>query len=158
MLSGCRANQQSIEDFIVQTQQQAQSELTALAPVLVFKVTEYQARSQRSPFTLPKAAVAMSQPQQRTDCWQPKIRDKSGQLEQFSLDKLSLKGVMSRGGHHSALVQTPSGQIVKVTAGQYVGLNNGKVGKVTASYIQVNETLPDGLGCWIRRNVKLALK
>ncbi|MGL6171504.1 MAG: pilus assembly protein PilP, partial [Vibrio sp.] len=25
-------------------------------------------------------------------------------------------------------------------------------------YLLINETLPDGLGCWNQRNVKLALK
>lgn len=157
-MSGCRANQQSLNEFIAQTQQQAQFESVALSSVPTFDITDYQAHSERSPFVLPKAALNVSQTKQRTDCWQPKARNKTGQLERYSLDKLSLKGVMSRGGMKSALVQTPNGQIIKATAGQYIGLHNGKIAKVTASYIQVNETLPDGLGCWTRRNVKLALK
>lgn len=157
-LIGCRANQDSLDDFITQTQQQAQFEAIVPVPILALEIADYQAHSERSPFVLPRAALVMSQFPKRPDCWQPQTRIKTGQLEQFALNKLSLKGVMSRNGDNSALVQMPNGHIVKVTKGQYLGLNNGRIAKVTASYIQVNETLPDGLGCWSRRNVKLALR
>ncbi|MDJ1478828.1 hypothetical protein QBX67_28100, partial [Bacillus sp. LS15-K4] len=33
-----------------------------------------------------------------------------------------------------------------------------KVTRVDDNYLLINETLPDGLGCWNQRNVKLALK
>ena len=157
-LVGCRANNDSLEEYIVQTKQTAQHEVKALKPVLDFVTSDYDAHAQRSPFELPRAALVLNQPRLRADCWQPKSRQKTGKLERFPLDKLSLKGVMSRNGSNSALIQTPSGDLVKVNTGQYIGLNNGKVIKVTESYMQIDETLPDGLGCWSRRNVKLALK
>ncbi|MEF1339522.1 pilus assembly protein PilP, partial [Vibrio rotiferianus] len=54
--------------------------------------------------------------------------------------------------------QAPNGTVYKVHAGQYIGKNNGKVTHVTHSYLLINETLPDGLGCWQKRKVKLALR
>ncbi|QSA19722.1 pilus assembly protein PilP, partial [Vibrio furnissii] len=57
-----------------------------------------------------------------------------------------------------ALVQTPQGSVMKIKAGQYLGLNNGRVTRVADDYLLIKETLPDGLGCWNQRNVKLALK
>ncbi|WP_162062344.1 pilus assembly protein PilP [Vibrio taketomensis] len=157
LLVGCRANHDSLDEYIVQTKKTAQHEVKALTPVLEFVTSDYDAHANRSPFVLPQAALVLNQPQLRADCWQPKRRQKNGALERFPLEKLSLKGVMSRNGSNSALVQTPSGDLVKINAGQYIGLNNGKVVKVTESYMQIDETLPDGLGCWSRRNVKLAL-
>ena len=58
----------------------------------------------------------------------------------------------------AADLQVPTGEVIKATRGQYIGVNNGKITKVTQSYLTINETLPDGLGCWNTRNVKLALK
>ena len=65
---------------------------------------------------------------------------------------------MGSGSQISGLVQTPKGSVVKVQKGQFIGLNSGRVTKVTSQYVLINETLPDGLGCWHRRNVRLALK
>ena len=158
LLVGCRAHQEPLDDFVTRAQQQAQYTLKDLAPAMTFEIAAYAAQQLRGPFTLPTAALVLDQPEQRKDCWQPKPRKQTGELERHALSKLSLKGVMSRNGHHSALIQTPSGQVLSVSAGQYIGLNNGQVTQVSASYIQVKETLPDGLGCWNRRNVKLALK
>lgn len=76
----------------------------------------------------------------------------------LSIAPIALKRGDEQRGSISALVQTPTGSVVKVKAGQYVGINNGKVTRVDDNYLLINETLPDGLGCWNQRNVKLALK
>lgn len=157
-LVGCRANQDSLPEFVTTAEQQAQVKVLELKPALAFQTEQYTAHRARKPFALPQAALVMNQPQERKDCWQPIQRKRVGPLETFALEKLRLKGVMSKSGRNSALVQTPSGIVMKVEVGQFIGLNNGKVTQVNADYIQVNETLPDGLGCWSRRNVKLALK
>ncbi|KII77714.1 pilus assembly protein PilP [Vibrio renipiscarius] len=158
LLVGCRANQDPLDEFVLHAQQKAQKTVQELAPALVFRSAVYTGGPEREPFTLPTAALVLDQPEVRRDCWQPKPRKANGQLERYALNKLSLKGVMSRNGKNSALVQTPSGQVVSVRTGHYIGLNNGRVTEVSASYIQINETLPDGLGCWNKRSIKLALK
>lgn len=158
LLVGCRANQDSLDEFVVLSQQQAQHTVKELAPALSFKTAAYTSGAEREPFTLPTAALVLDQPTVRKDCWQPKSRKQNGQLEQYALSKLSLKGVMSRNGKNSGLIQTPKGQVIKISAGQYIGLNNGLVTQVATSHIQIKETLPDGLGCWNKRSVKLALK
>ncbi len=158
LLVGCNANQDSLSDFVSQTEQKARKDVSSLAPLKEFKVAEYSQHGMREPFVLPRAALVLSQPTVKKDCWQPQTRKKTGQLERYPLSKLRLKGVMSSNGKVSALVQTPQGNVVKVNAGHYVGLNNGKITRVTNQYLQINETLPDGLGCWNKRNVKLALK
>ena len=58
----------------------------------------------------------------------------------------------------TALVQTPKGNVVKVRKGQYMGSNNGQVVDIKSRQITLKETLPDGMGCWQKRYVKLALK
>tara|TARA_Y100001956_G_scaffold81093_1_gene97758 strand:- start:1816 stop:2328 length:513 start_codon:yes stop_codon:yes gene_type:complete len=157
-LAGCQANEDSLDGFITQVEQKARQDVVDLKPVLDFEVSHYQSHQQREPFVLPQAALVLNQPIVKADCWQPNERQKTGQLERFPLSKLRLKGVMGSGGRVSALVQTPEGNVVKVNSGQYIGLNNGKVAYVAESYLKINETLPDGLGCWNKRSVKLALK
>ncbi|MFM2591162.1 pilus assembly protein PilP [Vibrio sp. TBV020] len=158
VLGGCKANQDSLGDYITQVESQARKDVIDLAPVLDFDITQYASHQQREPFVLPQEALVLNQPKEKTDCWQPNRRKKSGELERYPLSKLRLKGVMSSNNQISALVQTPAGNVLKVNTGQYIGVNNGRVTRVTETYLQINETLPDGLGCWNKRNVKLALK
>ncbi|MDE1514998.1 pilus assembly protein PilP [Vibrio sp. dsl-7] len=158
MLVGCKANQDNLASYVAQIEREARQEVTKLKPILEFSAVEYQQHKGREPFMLPKEALVHNQPVAQTDCWQPAPRPKNGPLERYPLTQLRLKGVMSSGGSISALIQTPNGNVVKVKAGQYVGNNNGKITRVDERYLLINETLPDGLGCWNQRNVKLALK
>ncbi|KGY10744.1 pilus assembly protein PilP [Vibrio sinaloensis] len=157
-LLGCQANEESLDEFVAQVERKARQDVVDLKPVFDFQISAYQSHNQREPFVLPQAALVLNQPLAKADCWQPVQRRKTGQLERFPLSKLRLKGVMGSGGRVSALVQTPEGNVVKVSSGQYIGLNNGKVTHVADDYLKINETLPDGLGCWNKRSVKLALK
>ncbi|MGF1721631.1 pilus assembly protein PilP [Vibrio kyushuensis] len=158
LLVGCNANQESIDEYIQTVESQARIDVEQLTPIITFQASPYQSRGLREPFILPIAALVQEQPIAKKDCWQPSKRNKSGQLERYPISKLKLKGVMGSSGQISALIQTPKGQVVKVGKGQFVGLNNGRVTKVTSKYLLINETLPDGLGCWNKRNVRLALK
>ncbi|WP_159739509.1 pilus assembly protein PilP [Vibrio atypicus] len=158
VLMGCQANQESLDGFVAQVERKARQDVVDLAPVIDFRIAKYQGHEQRAPFVLPQAALALNQPLANKECWQPTPRAQGGQLEKYPLSKLRLKGMMSRSGKVSGLVQTPNGKVVKVNVGHYIGQHNGKVTEVTANYLKINETLPDGLGCWNKRNVKLALK
>lgn len=158
ILAGCKANNESLSDFVSQVEAKARKDIEQLTPSIDFVAARYQQHEQRPPFVLPKEAIVQNQPIAKKDCWQPRVRSKTGKLEKYPLSKLRLKGVMGSGSSVSGLVQTPSGNVVKIKNGQFIGLNNGRVTKVTNKYVLINETLPDGLGCWHKRNVKLALK
>ena len=158
MLMGCQANDESVELFIAHTELASKKEIEALAPSRQFIAIPYTRRKDRPPFMLPQAALVHSQPMAKASCWQPRRRKKKDKLEGFPLDKLRLKGVMGHDGSVSGLVQTPDGSVHNVKAGQYVGLNHGRITKVTQKHLLIKETLPDGLGCWQQRSVKLALK
>ncbi|MBD1558413.1 pilus assembly protein PilP [Vibrio sp. S9_S30] len=157
-LSGCRANHEPLQDFIFQTQANASAHISKLQAEQSFKASKYTPMTDRLPFALPEIAVIETQPSLIKDCWQPASRKKSGKLEKFALTQLKLKGVMGSGKKVSGIIQAPDGHVVKVQQGQYLGLNNGKVINITPKHLTIQETLPDGLGCWQQRNVKLALK
>ena len=158
LLSGCKANEDSLEDFVVQVEAKARKEVEQLVPASEFAAATYQRRAFRPPFELPQEAIVQNQPLVKKNCWQPRTRARNGKLEKYPLNQLRLKGVMGSDSSVFGLVQTPIGNVVNVKKGQFIGLNNGRVTKVTSQYVLINETLPDGLGCWHKRNVRLALK
>ncbi len=158
VLMGCQANDESLTDFIKGVENQARRDVEKLKPAEEYVAVAYDPKVLRAPFELPREATIATQPIARKDCWQPPSRARSGKLEKFPLNQLRLKGVMGIGSTVSGLVQAPNGTVYKVAPGQYLGQNNGKVTQVTHSYLLINETLPDGLGCWQKRKVKLALR
>ncbi|RJX72319.1 fimbrial protein [Vibrio sinensis] len=158
LLQGCGAEEGPIGDFIAQKKAQINKETVQLPNSVVFKPFQYQSHSLRNPFELPSAALVPHQPQISNACWQPDERTERSPLERYPLVELKLKGVMSRDGVMSALIQMPDGMLTQVTKGHYMGLNHGQLLEVTSEYVNIKETLPDGLGCWNHRNVKLTLK
>ncbi|GLR02462.1 fimbrial protein [Vibrio hyugaensis] len=158
LLTGCQANDESLTGFIRDVENQARRDVAKLKPAEDYVVVNYEPKIMRAPFELPKEATIATQPVAREDCWQPPSRKRTGKLERFPLGQLRLKGVMGMGSSVSGLVQAPNGTVYKVKPGQYLGRNNGKVTHVSHNYLLINETLPDGLGCWQKRKVKLALR
>ncbi|MDR9825461.1 pilus assembly protein PilP [Vibrio sp. FNV 38] len=158
LLGGCKANQDSLEEYVQKMKLSAAKEVQALAPAMIFKASAYQQYDSHQPFSLPPAALVVDQPVINLDCWQPTQRKKHGKLERYPLTKLKLRGVIGDAGQVSALIQTPQGHVIRVQKGQYVGLNNGKVTQINSHQLVLKEILPDGLGCWNSRSVTLAMK
>ena len=73
-------------------------------------------------------------------------------LEGFSLNDLTMVGTIRKGkGGQWALIVDANGEIHRVAAGDYVGLDHGQVLKVTAQKIKLIETISNGRGGWITR-------
>ncbi|EDP57926.1 pilus assembly protein PilP [Vibrio sp. AND4] len=158
LLVGCQANDESLSGFIHEAENQASPYVAKLQTTQVYVAMKYESETLRTPFELPREASIATHPLGRQDCWQPPSRKRTDKLEHFSIDQLRLKGVMGVGSDILGLVQAPNGQLYQVQPGQYLGRNNGKVAQVSHRYLLINETLPDGLGCWQQRKVKLALR
>ncbi|MDC5820228.1 pilus assembly protein PilP [Vibrio europaeus] len=156
LVSGCKANQDPLEEYLAQLKREVEVEVYELVPIIDVQSSQYDAHQIRQPFELPQAALSINQQKLAKDCWQPKRN--ASQFATFPLSQLQLKGVMNRGGRKSALIEAPTGRLVQVNSGSYLGLNHGKVTKVADGYLFVQEAIADGLGCWQLRNTKLALK
>jgi len=157
-LVGCRANHESLPDYVDEVSRAASKQIPSLQPEEEFEVFAYSRQKQRSPFELPVDAVVQSQPAVKKDCWQPVSRSAKAPLERFAISQLKFKGVISRDGKVSALIQIPNGKLAYIEKGQYMGVNHGRVSEINNQYLVISETRPDGLGCWNRHSVKLALK
>ena len=158
VLTGCKANKEPLDLFYAEAKKQGHIDVEKLTTVGTFGVEAYSQVTGRSPFVLPKQAELSRLPINKKTCWQPKYRRKTGLLEQYSLKNLRLKGVIGSGSDLTALVQIPKGNVVKVHKGHFMGGDNGHVVQINSQYVLVKETLPDGMGCWQKRHIKLALK
>ncbi len=157
-LVGCQANDEHLPHYIEQITKLSRKETKPLPSVSPFTIFIYTQQNSRQPFELPVEAVALYQPKADKGCWQPVQRTKATILEGFTIEQLAFKGVISRGSRMSALISTPEGSLVYVNEGHYVGGHHGRVSEINEQYLLINEALPDGLGCWSQRSLKLAMK
>ena len=67
-----------------------------------------------------------------------------------------MRGTMGRQDGLWALVSA-NDEVYRVKEGQYLGLNQGQVIKINPDGVLLEEIIPDGKGCWIKRETKLNL-
>ena len=79
------------------------------------------------------------------------------ELERFSLDSLRMVGTMAQDNSEWGLIRDPDGHVHRITVGNYVGRNYGKVRNVTETRIALIEIIPDEAGGWQEREATLAL-
>ncbi|SDK57335.1 pilus assembly protein PilP [Microbulbifer yueqingensis] len=117
----------------------------------------YSAAGERSPFSRPMLEADQRVVGRRLDVAPDQDRQKE-LLERFNFDALTMVGTLSRSGQLWALIDDGDGGIHRITVGNYVGKNHGKVVNATASQVDVLEIVPDGTGGWIERPRALTLE
>jgi type IV pilus assembly protein PilP len=78
-------------------------------------------------------------------------------LEQFPLDTLQMVGTLRGQAGSFALVQAADGLVHRVTVGNHLGQNYGRIAAISDSQIQLVEIISDGLGGYIERPAGIGL-
>jgi type IV pilus assembly protein PilP len=78
-------------------------------------------------------------------------------LEQFPLDTLEMVGTLADRRASFGLVQTADGLVHRVTVGNHLGQNYGRIVAITDSEIQLVEIISDGLGGYLERPAAIGL-
>ncbi len=79
-------------------------------------------------------------------------------LESYALESLNMKGSMrSQSGQTLGLIQTPDGEIERMQIGNYMGMNQGRIVKITPTQIDLVEIIPDGREGYVERPRSLVL-
>jgi type IV pilus assembly protein PilP len=149
-LAGCSSQDDDLQNFITETSKEAGGRVEPLPEVKPYQTYTYADSTLRSPFTPTSPNAANSN-------LRPDAHRNREFLEQYSLDTMKMVGSMQQNGQIYGLVQTKDGLVHRVTAGNYIGQNDGKITGITPSKIDAREIVPDGLGGYIERPAALAL-
>ncbi|GAB3319815.1 pilus assembly protein PilP [Haliea atlantica] len=125
-----------------------------IAPIPTFQAYDpfaYSAMALRSPFDRPVEVRDVTQLKAISAVKPDESRPKEF-LEQFTFDSLAMVGTLERGGTQWALVRDPQGGVHRVTLGNYLGRNHGKVVELSETYVSVVEIVSDGTeDGWVER-------
>jgi len=159
LLLGCGAATDDLQPYVQQVKARHIPFTSELPRVEPFLPQPYTGHSLRPPFTevKPEAMLSRLAQARKGKCLQPQHNDTPQPLEQYSLDNLSMRGTLGDKQGLWALVRTQDGELFKVGVGSYIGLHHGKVTRVTATSVELEEWLADGKGCWQRHQTRLEL-
>jgi type IV pilus assembly protein PilP len=115
----------------------------------------YLARDRRDPF-LPQQADNQAAETVLDDGIRPDPNRRKEELEAFPLDTLRMVGTLEQDEETWGLVQTSDGTIHRVVAGNYMGLNDGRITRISEEKIELIELVPTGSG-FLEKEAALAL-
>jgi len=147
-----------LDEFVVKTKAQIypiNDKVPALKKIEPIVFTQ---EDGRNPFSEPKAEVVAATKNAPKSCPQPDFERTKEPLEMYSLDNLIMRGTLDIDDELWALVQVSGGELHKVKPGYYLGLNHGKVLKVSKNEVELLELASDKDGCWQERITQITLQ
>ena len=119
-------------------------------------VFNYSALQQRSPFI--QSSLAAELKLMAGKRVYPNFNRQPQPLESYALESLNMKGSMrGKSNNTIALIQTPDAQIERVQVGSYLGMNQGRIIKISPTQIDLVEIVPDGREGYVERPRTLVL-
>ncbi|WP_444906628.1 pilus assembly protein PilP [Microbulbifer sp. SSSA008] len=159
ILSGCSFNNDhsDLRERMAAVEREPKGQIEPIPTFTPYSPYVYSAAARRSPFTRPVLESEQRVVGRRLDI-APDLARQREVLERISIDLLSMVGSLSRDGQIWALINDGSGGIHRITVGNYLGKNHGRVVNATGTQLDILEIVPDGSGGWIERPRALALE
>lgn len=154
-LVGCGSDMDDLRAYVDEVKARPGGRIEPLPQIRPAPTFTYQAGSRRSPFVpdTPQVTVSANPDAVRgPDPSRPREF-----LEQFPLDTLRMVGTLNALGNTFGLVQTSDGLIHRVTVGNHMGQNYGRVITISDSEIELVEIISDGIGGYLERPAAVAL-
>ncbi len=88
---------------------------------------------------------------------QPDLNRHKEELEGYSLDTLRMVGTVQMKGVFWGLIKVSDGTIHRVSEGNYLGRNHGRILRILQDKIEIMEIIREPQGTWRERQVAIAL-
>lgn len=158
-LGGCGGGSEfpDIDQYMADVKAVPQGVIEPIPTFQPYRPFTYAAAGMRAPFDIPVKIKDIASLAPLATVKPDPDRSKEF-LENFNIEALVMVGTLSRGGQLWGLVDDSQGGVHRVTVGNYMGRNNGKIVELTESYISLKEIVPNGADSWVERPRTLKLK
>lgn len=151
-LTACGGNNRELQAWIDEVKARPGGAIEPLPEIRPAPTFVYEAGSRRSPFTPDTPVRAPDSSGIFPDEDRPREF-----LESEPLDALTMVGTLSNVSGSYGLVLDSGGLVHRVTVGNFMGQNFGRITSITESEIQLVEIIRDGLGGYYERPASIAL-
>ncbi|HSG63856.1 MAG TPA: pilus assembly protein PilP [Gammaproteobacteria bacterium] len=154
-LSGCGGATDDLRSYVDEVKARPGGRVPPLPDIVPAPTFAYDAAGRRSPFAPDTPQTRISN---NPDTVQGPDPNRPREfLEQFPLDTLRMVGTLQYATGDFGLVQTSDGLVHRVTVGNYIGQNYGRITGIADAEIRLLEIIPDGLGGYLERPASVGL-
>lgn len=163
LVGGCASSEMSdLQGYVAQVNARPGGQIEPLPEVKPYERYLYQSVGMRDPFSalfeVPEEALARDVDDAKQHALMQEIQNRNREeLESFELDSLRMVGTLENPSNFWGIVKDPKGTVHRVSVGNYLGMNFGKVTIVAEDRIDLREIIKDPQGDWIERLASLAL-
>lgn len=152
LVTGCGSNTDHAElrDYIKQVKSRPPGMIEPIPTFRPYEAFVYSATAKRSPFEQPIEEKQRVVAAANSDL-KPDFSREKEYLESFDLNDLNMVGTLERDGTLWALISDSSGGIHRVTTGNYLGKNFGRIVETSRTQLEITEIVSNGLGGWVER-------
>jgi type IV pilus assembly protein PilP len=158
LAAGCAQDMGDLEEYALEVKSRTSKNIEPIPQPKPYEPFTYEPAERRDPF-LPilqsrdsALAAAGGAGTIRPDLNRPKEP-----LEEFPLDALRMVGTITMQQRAFALIRAPDAVVHRVSVGDHVGQNYGKITGISETEVVLMEIIPDGLGGYIQRPASVAL-
>lgn len=156
-ITGCTSDNQDLVDYINDVKGRKTALVESVPDMESFVALYYSETGARNPFSNPRPESVKAETPFPQNCPQPNFARIKGPLETYSLDNLNMHGTLGSEKHLWGLIRASTGEIFRVSPGDYIGLNHGEILDITKNYIELSELILTGKGCWQVRTTQIPL-
>jgi type IV pilus assembly protein PilP len=154
-IGGCGGANDDLQAYIDEVKTRPGGRIEPLPQVQPAPTYAYDAGTRRSPFVPDTPQRRVSGDPNAVDGPDPNRPREF--LEQFPLDTLRMVGTLADRRASFGLIQTADGLVHRVTVGNHLGQNYGRIVAITDSQVQLVEIISDGLGGFLERPAAIGL-
>lgn len=156
LLAGCASKDMSdLNDYVAEVKGRPPSGIEPIPEIKQVVGFTYEDKNRRDPFTRQEDATAATETVLDNGI-RPDPNRRKEELESFSLDSLRMVGTLEQEEQTWGLVKTTDGTIHRVTAGNYMGQNDGRITRISEDKIELIELVPTGSG-FLEKEAAVAL-
>ena len=157
-LAACGQDMGDLDDYAREVKSRTTKNIEPVPQPKPYEPFVYEAAERRDPFVPllqsrdEALAAAGGAGAVRPDVDRPKEP-----LEEFPLDSLRMVGTITMQKRAFALIKAPDAIVHRVSVGDHLGQNFGKITGISETEISLVEIIPDGFGGWTNRPATVAL-
>lgn len=156
LLGGCSGEEHSdLRQFVKESDKMPGGRIPPLPEVKPYEPFAYNAYDLTDPFKPRKIEPPKTTAKGGI---QPDFNRQREALEAFPLENLAMVGTLQQKGQVFALVRAPDKGLYRVSSGNYLGQNFGRIVGITETDIKLKEIVQDSGGNWEEKDQALMLQ
>ncbi len=154
LLTGCNQSTDDLQAYIQETLQRSAPPPERYEAPQDLPSHSYPRDLDRDPFN--RLSFAEPRAEEVATGPRPDPDRRREELEQYPLDALRMSGILEQNDQRWALIRDPNGTIHRVSEGNYLGQNHGRIVTITERSVELEELVRTGENRWEHRAATLA--